>query len=97
MSRPTAAFVLVVLLAVGVVAGMGYYVLQIRDLARKNGTAFAALCAQRADLDRRIANTQKLIDETKGQKLVFAIPRKLIVDGQRQSRLTRQNLSTLDC
>jgi len=64
--------------------------------AQSNHKAIVALCAQRHDLDGRIARTAQVLEQQKGQ-LVFGIPRPLIVQGQIQSMLTRQNLSILDC
>jgi uncharacterized membrane protein YedE/YeeE len=63
----------------------------------RNETALVALCAQRHDLDLRIARTQEILDQTRGKEFVFGIPRKLLVDGQVQSMATRRSLDILDC
>lgn len=91
------AFFAVIVSAVLMLLGFGVLVRELQEQADRNSTALKALCAQRADLDERIARTQKLLDETKGEGVIFAIPRRLIVDGQRQSRATRRNLDVLDC
>jgi len=69
-----------------------------------------ALCAQRADIDHRIASqkqrlarTEKTLKDNPGP-LVFGIPRKLIIEGLKQDRedlrnseQTRKNLSFVRC
>lgn len=66
-----------------------------REVAR-NGLARQALCAQRSDLDQRLRGTRVVLAHYRG-RLVFGIPRKLILSGLRRDQATRRNLSILDC
>jgi hypothetical protein len=65
-------------------------------LINRNDAARRALCAQRHDLDQRIDATSKILKQYRG-KLVFGIPRTLIVVGRDRDKVTRQNLEILDC
>jgi hypothetical protein len=89
-----ATAVLLVLLALLSVA---YALNGLHTQAQRNKTALVALCAQRHDLDLRIRSEQKILDDTRGKKLVFAIPRSLIVSGFHRDQTTRTNLEVLDC
>lgn len=66
-------------------------------------TSRRGLCAQRTDLDQRIALTDtylnpKTPEQRRAARQVFsAIPRAAIVDGQRRSRETRRNLDVVIC
>jgi hypothetical protein len=79
---------------------IGYVLYDQGRRSDKNATALKALCAQRHDLDLRIATTQALLDKYPHPKTFrreVGIPRKLIVGSQRQSEQTRKNLEILNC
>jgi hypothetical protein len=78
-------------------AAIGYAYNNSQERIDKTGTALEALCLQREDLDARIAQTRKLLAMHPHQRLIFALPRQLLVDSLRQSEKTRQNLEILDC
>lgn len=63
----------------------------------RQNTTLIALCAQRKDLDQRIASTKSLLDHHRGQSFIFRIPRALIVSGYHRDLKTRHNLDILDC
>ena len=94
--RVVAAFVALTAVFVLLLAGGGYLILEVREQADKNATALHALCAQREEIDQRITRTENVLRQVPGPE-VFGIPRKLIIDGLRTSRSTRQNLEILDC
>jgi len=75
---------------------LGYVFFGSSEQIDKNRTALTALCAQRDDLDARIASTRRLLQEHP-RGAIFGIPRQLIVDGLRQSERTRRNLGILEC
>ena len=64
--------------------------------ADENATARKALCAQRSDLDQRIATTKRIL-EAHQHGPVFGIPRSVLLSSLRQSVVTRRNLDILDC
>lgn len=66
-------------------------------------TAKAVQCAQRDDLEAEVEATSKIlnpktVEEKEDAVLIFrAIPRRLVVSGQRRSLTTLQNLDILTC
>jgi hypothetical protein len=75
---------------------VAYALKSLHDQAERNKTALVALCAQRHDLDQRIIQTRALLRRTHA-RVIFAIPRSVIVTGFRRDRRTRRNLNILDC
>lgn len=66
------------------------YLFYVQDGSRK------ALCAQRLDLDQRIAQTQEYLDDHPSGP-IFGIPRSVIIDGQVRNKVTRKNLESIHC
>ena len=66
------------------------------SVAYVGDTSRQSLCAQRADLEARIAVTEEVLAEHPTGP-IFGIPRKFIEDGQERNRVTRENLSGLIC
>lgn len=70
---------------------------QAKAAALKADKAVKALCAQRKDIDLRIAVTQALVHDRPHARFIFAIPRRYIVQGLARDINTRSNLDILDC
>lgn len=93
--------IVAVAVAVGMLLALTFYTQGAKS--DRNQTALIALCAQRSDLDAQIRATETLLHpktrrQRRDARVVFrAIPRSLIVDGQRRNRETRRNLAILDC
>ena len=80
-----------------ITAGLGVYVL---NLAHQDGRTAnrtnAALCSLRADLDKRIASSQAVL-EIYPQGPVYGIPRSVIQQSLVNSKRTRRALMVLHC
>src|SRR6266576_5660740 len=84
-------FLSVVVFAAILAGGVGWAIVSNGRKIDKAQTALTALCAQRHDLDQRIAQTKALLEKHRGKR-VFGIPRSLIIAGIKRDQTTRRNL-----
>jgi len=78
----------------------GYVLYDQHQRTDQNATALMALCAQRHDLDQRIASSEFLLEQYPSPiafRRAVGIPRPLLEQSLRQNKATRTNLAILDC
>lgn len=80
-----------------VVLVLGAFTFLLVSGVYRNDTARRALCFQREDIDARIAVTHRILKHHPHSRLIFGIPRSLILQGYKRDRTTRQNLRILAC
>lgn len=70
---------------------------QNRQLAKQGRDAHDALCVFKRDLELRVASTEALLEEHKGEATIFAIPRSVIRSSLANQQRAVDSLRTLDC
>jgi hypothetical protein len=67
------------------------------NLAEANRKTSVAMCATQENIQERVKGTRDVLEQTKGQDMIFGIPRELVAQGLHRDAATLEALQGLEC